>query len=139
MAYKTRFFPKNPNKYVGSKKELLCRSLWERRVCKFLDESVGVKKWSFEEIEIPYVHPIDKKVHRYIPDFLIQIEKNEQKKSILVEIKPNKQVNLRESASRNERILFEINKAKWQAAKTFCDKHGMEFKILTEKEIFNGS
>lgn len=139
MAYKTRFSPKNPNKYVGSKKELLCRSLWERRVCKFLDESTGVKKWSFEEIEIPYVHPIDKKVHRYIPDFLIQIEKNEQKKSILVEIKPNKQVNLKESASRNEKILFEINKAKWQAAQKFCEKHGMEFKILTEKEIFNGN
>jgi len=139
MAYKTRFSPKNPNKYVGSKKELLCRSLWERRVCKFLDESTGVKKWSFEEIEIPYVHPIDKKIHRYIPDFLIQIEKNEQKKSILVEIKPNKQVNLKESASRNEKILFEINKAKWQAAQKFCEKHGMEFKILTEKEIFNGN
>lgn len=139
MAYKTRFLPKNPNKYIGSKKELLCRSLWERRVCKFLDESSGVKKWTFEEIEIPYVHPIDKKVHRYIPDFLIQIEKNEQKKSILVEIKPNKQVNLKESASKNEKILFEINKAKWLAAKNFCDKHGMEFKILTEKEIFNAN
>jgi hypothetical protein len=138
MAYKTRFTPKNPNKYVGSKTELLCRSLWERRVCKFLDENTSVKKWSFEEIEIPYVHPIDKKVHRYIPDFLIQLEKNQEKKSILIEVKPNKQVNLKESASKKEKILFLINSAKWQAAKNFCIKHGMEFKILTEKDIFNG-
>ena len=139
MAYKTKFVPKNPKKYIGSKKELTCRSLWERRVCKFFDESMALKKWSFEEIEIPYVHPIDKKVHRYIPDFLIQLEKNNQSKSIIVEIKPNKQVNLKESASKNEKILFEINKAKWQAAAKFCEKHGMEFKILTEKEIFNGN
>jgi hypothetical protein len=138
MAYKTRFTPKNPNKYVGSKTELLCRSLWERRVCKFLDENTSVKKWSFEEVEIPYVHPIDKKVHRYIPDFLIQLEKNQEKKSILIEVKPNKQVNLKESASKKEKILFLINSAKWQAAKNFCIKHGMEFKILTEKDIFNG-
>jgi hypothetical protein len=84
------------------------------------------------------VHPIDKKVHRYIPDFLIQLEKNQEKKSILIEVKPNKQVNLKESASKKEKILFLINSAKWQAAKNFCIKHGMEFKILTEKDIFNG-
>ena len=139
MAYKTRFTPKNANKYVGEKKELTCRSLWERRVCKFLDENTNVKKWSFEEIEIPYVSPVDKKVHRYIPDFLVQVEKNDKKKSMLIEVKPKKQVKLRESASKNERVLFEINKAKWQDASNFCNKHNIEFKILTEEELFNGN
>jgi hypothetical protein len=139
MAYKTRFTPKNRHKYVGTKTELLCRSLWERRVCKFLDESTSVTKWSFEEIEIPYVHPIDKKVHRYIPDFLVQTERNNKKKSILVEVKPKKQVKLRESASKRDQIVFQINKAKWTAAQKFCEKHDIEFKILTEEEIFHGS
>jgi hypothetical protein len=50
MAYKTKFVPKNPKKYIGSKKVLTCRYLWERRVCKFFDESMAVKKCSFEEI-----------------------------------------------------------------------------------------
>jgi hypothetical protein len=138
MAYKTRFTPKNPSKYVGTKTELTCRSLWERRVCKFLDESDKVLKWSFEEVEIPYVSPLDKKVHRYIPDFLIQIEKNNNKKSILVEVKPKKQVKLKESASGKERLMFAINKAKWEAAQRFCEKHNIEFKILTEEDIFRG-
>lgn len=138
MAYKTRFTPKNPQKYIGTKKELVCRSLWERRVCKFLDETPNITKWSFEEIEIPYVNPIDKKVHRYIPDFLVQIERVDNKKSMLIEVKPKKQVHLRETASAKDRLIFEINKAKWEAAKKFCEKHNIEFKILTEKEIFNG-
>jgi len=139
MAYKTKFTPKNPTKYIGTKKELTCRSLWERRVCKFLDESPSVIKWSFEEIEIPYVNPIDKKVHRYIPDFLIQIKQKTEQKSLLVEVKPQKQVLLRETASKKEKLIFEINKAKWHAAKNFCQKHNIEFKILTEKEIFYGN
>jgi hypothetical protein len=138
MAYKTRFTPKNPQKYIGTKTELLCRSLWERRVCKFLDENEKIVKWSFEEVEIPYVSPIDKKVHRYIPDFLVQVDRGHTKKSMLIEIKPKKQVHLRESASKQEKVMFAINNAKWQAAQKFCEKHNIEFKILTEKEIFHG-
>jgi len=136
MAYKTTFTPKNPNKYIGSKNSIKCRSLWERRVCKFFDESEKIKKWSFEEIEIPYVHPVDKQVHRYIPDFLIQVEQNNIHKSIIVEVKPLKQVNLKESASSKDKLIFEINKAKWNAAEKFCEKHKMQFQILTEKDIF---
>jgi len=136
MAYKTTFTPKNPNKYIGSKNSIKCRSLWERRVCKFFDESEKIKKWSFEEIEIPYVHPVDKKVHRYIPDFLIQVEQNNIHKSIIVEVKPLKQVHIKESASSKDKLIFEINKAKWNAAEKFCEKHQMQFQILTEKDIF---
>jgi hypothetical protein len=136
MAYKTTFTPKNPNKYIGSKNSIKCRSLWERRVCKFFDESEKIKKWSFEEIEIPYVHPVDKQVHRYIPDFLIQVEQNNIHKSIIVEVKPLKQVHLKESASSKDKLIFEINKAKWNAAEKFCEKHKMQFQILTEKDIF---
>ena len=136
MAYKTTFTPKNPNKYIGSQNSIKCRSLWERRVCKFFDESEKIKKWSFEEIEIPYVHPVDKQVHRYIPDFLIQVEQNNINKSIIVEVKPLKQVHLKESASSKDKLIFEINKAKWNAAEKFCEKHQMQFQILTEKDIF---
>ena len=138
MAYKNYFRPNNKKKYIGDVDNIYCRSLWERRVCKFFDESEKIKKWSFEEIEIPYVHPVDKQVHRYIPDFLIQVEQNKINKSIIVEVKPLKQVNLKESASSKDKLIFEINKAKWNAAEKFCQKHQMQFQILTEKDIFCG-
>ena len=117
----------------------MCRSLWERRVCKLLDESTNVLKWSFEELYIPYINPIDKQVHNYIPDFLIQIQTPTKIKNLLVEVKPKKQVQLKESASKQEKTMFSINMAKWKAAQEFCKKHKMEFQILTEKELFHGN
>jgi hypothetical protein len=30
-----------------------------------------------------------------------------------------------------------VNQAKWKTAKEFAKKYGMEFLVLTEKELFN--
>ena len=139
MAYKTVYNPKNVKKYVGDPTKIKCRSLWERNVCKFCDENDNILKWSFEEIVIPYVNPIDSKVHNYFPDFLIQFIDKGQTKSWMVEVKPKKQTYLKENASKKEKITWIINDAKWKAAKSYCEKNGIEFKLLTEKELFNNA
>jgi len=139
MAYKTRFMPQNPKKYVGDTSKIVCRSLWERNVCKFCDENESIKKWSFEEIVIPYQSPIDKKVHNYFPDFLIEFDNGNGIKTWMVEVKPKKQTFLKENASKKEKITWIINQAKWKAAESYCNKHGIEFKIITEKEIFSNA
>lgn len=136
MAYKTRYTPTNKEKYVGNNESIVCRSLWERNICKFCDQTPSVLKWSFEEIIIPYVNPLDQKQHNYFPDFLIQFQTEGQIKTWMVEIKPNKQTLLKENASKKEKITWIINNAKWQAAENYCKKHNMEFKIITEKEMF---
>lgn len=136
MAYKTRFTPKNINKYIGDASKIVCRSLWERNVCKFCDETPSIIKWSFEEIIVPYINPLDKKFHNYYPDFLIQFKIDEQIKTWMVEVKPKKQTYLKENASKKEKIAWITNSAKWEAAKKYCEKNNMEFKIITEKEIF---
>lgn len=137
MAYKTVFKPKNIKKYVGDSTKIKCRSLWERNVCKFCDENDNIIKWCFEEIVIPYINPIDQKIHNYFPDFVIQFKDKNQIKSWMVEVKPKKQTFLKENASKKEKITWIINNAKWKAAKSYCDKNNIEFKIMTEKEIFN--
>jgi hypothetical protein len=136
MAYKTRFTPKNISKYIGDPSKIVCRSLWERNVCKFCDDTPSITKWSFEEIIIPYVNPLDNKFHNYYPDFVIQFETNNQTKTWMVEVKPKKQTYLKENASKREKISWITNTAKWEAAKKYCEKNNMEFKIITEKEIF---
>jgi hypothetical protein len=136
MAYKTKYSPKNPKKYIGDITSITCRSLWERHVCKFLDENNQITKWSSEEISVPYVNPIDKKVHNYYPDFIIEINLNTGKEVWMVEIKPKKQTFLKENASKKETITWIINDAKWKAAKVYCEKNNMKFKLLTEKELF---
>jgi len=146
MPYKTKFIPKNATKYIGDINKINCRSLWERKFCKFLDENANVIRWSFETLKIPYQSPVDKQVHYYIPDFIVEKRnKNNEIETLLVEVKPFKQtqepkVGKRKSKKSllNENITFAINKSKWEAAKSFCEKHSWKFVILTEKELFNG-
>ena len=137
MAYKTIYKPVNIKKYIGDATKIKCRSLWERNVCKFCDSNPNILKWSFEELVIPYLNPLDNKMHNYYPDFLIQFESNNQIKSWLIEVKPNKQTYLKENASKKEKITWITNQAKWKAAQIYCDKNGLEFKLLTEKDLFN--
>ena len=136
MAYRTIFNPKNPQKYAGDISKIVCRSLWERNVCKFCDDHPNVLKWSSEEIAIPYTNPIDKKIHNYYPDFLIQFNGVNGKQTWMVEVKPKKQTLLKENASKKEKVTWIINNAKWHAAKKYCEKHNIVFQILTEKELF---
>ncbi len=146
MPYKTKFIPKNTTKYIGDINKIICRSLWERKFCKFLDENKNVLRWSFETLKIPYVSPVDNMPHLYLPDFIIE-KKNKEGivETLVVEIKPYKQTKEPVAGKRkskrsliNENITFAINKSKWEAAKSFCDKHSWKFVILTEKELFNG-
>jgi hypothetical protein len=140
MAYKTKYFPKNPKKYIGDISSITCRSLWERHVCKFLDENSSITKWSSEEIAIPYYSPVDKKIHNYYPDFLVEIIDNKNNKQVwLLEVKPKKQTFLKENASKKEIINWSINTAKWKAAENYCQKHNIKFKIMTEKDLFSKS
>lgn len=136
MAYRSVFNPKNIKKYVGDPSKIVCRSLWERNVCKFCDEHPSILKWSSEEIAIPYISPLDEKVHNYFPDFVIQFKNASGMNTWMVEIKPKKQTFLKENASKKEQVMWAINSAKWKAAEHYCLKNKMTFKILTEKELF---
>jgi hypothetical protein len=82
MPYKTKYFPKNPTKYIGDPSKILCRSLWERRFCKFLDENCHILKWSFETLKIPYISPKDNDIHIYYPDFIVE-KKNKDGKVVI--------------------------------------------------------
>lgn len=97
------------NGWSGWFKGFYFRSILE---LSFLVKNPNVKP--AESIRIPYV---DYKGHKrnYLPDY---IDGN-----VLYEIKPERLVGA------------DINTRKFEAAKSFCDKNGMEFQIITEKTI----
>ena len=68
MTYKGRFVPERPQKYKGNSRNIVYRSMWERKVMSSLDRNENVLEWASEEIVIPYESPFDGKVHRYYPD-----------------------------------------------------------------------
>ena len=91
MAYKGRYSPVNKEKYQGNPTNVIYRSLWERKFMKWCDLSESVIKWGSEETVVPYVSPLDNKIHRYFIDFYVQLrDKDGILKSYLVEVKPKK-------------------------------------------------
>jgi hypothetical protein len=142
MAYSGKFFPKNPKKYNGNVSQIWYRSLWERKAMVYFDLNDNILEWSSEEVVIPYLSPLDKRYHRYFPDFLIKVEsKDGNIRTILIEVKPEKQTKPPEIGKRaTRRYITEIatwgvNEAKWKAATEYCLDRNWEFKFLTEKEL----
>jgi hypothetical protein len=141
MSYKGWFTPKHRSKYKGDSENVVYRSSWELRVMKWLDENPSVIWWASEELIIKYKSPIDQKIHRYFPDFIVRLkQKNGTESTVVIEIKPQKQTVKPEQKRKTKRYLQEaatyaINQEKWRAADLFCKEHGWQFKVLTEKDI----
>jgi len=139
MAYKNIFNPINKKKYIGVKKEIRCRSLWERQFCKYLDENKNIVQWGYECLHIPYRFLNENKNRIYIPDFVIKTNKDNQTQITVIEIKPYNQTknpNLKKRKNIQECITYTMNDSKWNYAKEFCKDRGWKFIILTEKELF---
>ena len=142
MSYKGIFKPSFSQKYIGDSKNIIYRSLWELKFMNYCDKNENVLKWSSEEIWIPYVSPIDNRVHKYFPDFFIKYKDvNENIKESLVEIKPKRQVAGPKAVKRvTQKQMYEIkefakNQAKWKAAEEFCADRRWQFQILTEDNL----
>jgi hypothetical protein len=141
MAHSGKFKPKHPEKYKGNAENIWFRSSWELKVMQWLDLSDNVMWWSSEELAIRYYNPVDNKIHRYFPDFIIKVKKKDNtEKTYVIEVKPEyqtKQPVKKKKTQRfiNESVTYIINQSKWKAATEFCKDHGWEFKILTEKDI----
>lgn len=141
MSYKGKFTPKNPQKYAGDATNIIWRSTWERKVMDWLDQSESVIYWSSEELAIKYYNPVDNKIHRYFPDFIIKVKKKDGTvMTHVIEVKPEHQTKqpIRKKQTQkfiNEYITYTINQSKWKAATEFCKDRGWEFRILTEKNL----
>ena len=89
MAYSGKFVPNNPSKYKGDSSNIIYRSLWEFKLMKYLDSHSQIVNWSSEEFCIPYRSPIDRRMHRYFPDFWVEKDNGEQ---LVIEVKPKQQL-----------------------------------------------
>ena len=140
-TYKGYFSPTSPEKYRGDAKNIVYRSSWELRVMKWLDSQPDVIWWSSEELIIPYVSPIDNKKHRYFPDFISQMRKKDGSvMTYVIEVKPDAQTKMPTQKRKTKRFISEaatyaVNQEKWRAADKFCQEHGWQFLVITEKHL----
>lgn len=134
--YQGKYFPDHPEKYVGDPEKIIYRSSWERRMMQWMDRSSNVVQWASEEVVVPYVSPVDGQIHRYFIDFAFVTQKN---KKFLVEVKPSQFCQLPKKRNSKQYLkeveMYAVNQAKWKSARQFAKKHGMEFVVITEKEL----
>ena len=141
MTYKGSFKPKNPSKYKGNPTNIVYRSSWELSYMMQLDSDASVLQWSSEETVIPYLSPIDSRVHRYFVDFYVKKKTDQGIVEFLVEIKPKKQTTAPAVQNKpTKRYIKEVqtwgvNEAKWKAAEKFAKSRGWDFIILTEDHL----
>lgn len=141
-TYKGRYRVINAQKYRGDIQNVVYRSLWELRFMKWCDQNPSILEWGSEIVVIPYISPVDNKIHRYFVDFYIKVQDKEgNTKKYLIEIKPEKYTKPPEIPKKktkkfiDEVFLYGVNTAKWKAAFEYCADRNLKFMILTEKDL----
>ena len=137
---KTQYKVLNEDKYAGKVDSIVCRSSWERFVCRHLDGNTNVRKWASEEVIVPYISPLDGQYHRYFVDFFVELDDGTK---FIVEVKPHKETmppDLPASGKKTPSYAracqtYSVNLAKWDAAKRWAEKNDMRFFIWTEHEL----
>lgn len=109
---------------------------------RYLDDHDDVISWGSEEIAIPYRSPVDGRIHRYFPDFVVKKKNRDGTSStIMIEVKPRAQTmepKVQKKATKkyiNEVMTWGVNQAKWKAAENYCQDRMWKFQLMTEKEL----
>lgn len=137
VYHKRKYVPMFPEKYAGDPTNIIMRSSWETRFALWCDRNPAIVKWSSEETVIPYLSPVDGKMHRYFVDFKIKTKDN---RVFLVEIKPQKETVMPKKSNNKVKYLeeskkFLVNQAKWKYAEEYAKDRNYNFIVLTEKEL----
>lgn len=144
--YTGKYKVKNPDKYKGDHTDVIYRSSWERSVMQNFDLNPNYMEWNSECIVVPYISPLDNKMHRYFPDFYVKYKtKSGDVQEALIEVKPDKETrqplqpkNNHNKAKKRyiqECMTYAVNVEKWKAAMKYCEINNYKFMILTEKHI----
>lgn len=134
--------PINKEKYIGDPNPKF-RSKLEYRLMIFCDHSPLVINWSYEKIIIPYIDKTRNNTkHNYYMDFKIKMKSKNGTKTLLVEVKSEKETKKPKESQRKKRSTYvkEMetwirNQCKWDSAERSCKKRGWQFKILTENQL----
>lgn len=150
---KAKYILKNPGKYFGIK-DPICKSSWEYKVFYMMDSHPNITQWGYECLEVPYFNPVKGKYTLYYPDIYCHVKQtNGLDKQFLIEIKPYKMTiepkapNLPKQKTsqallkyekalrryQKDKANLEVNKSKWNQAQLWCNRHNINFIILTEK------
>lgn len=142
-SYMQGFYkPENPLKYKGDIKNIVYRSSWELKYLRMLDTDPNVLEFSSETIIIPYRIGNQPTLRRYFVDFWVKEKRADGTiREKIVEIKPLKETlppapgKKKRKTLLREALTYEMNQAKWDAARKYAAKKGWDFVVLSEVEL----
>ena len=138
-THKGLFKPRNPAKYNGNPNTIRYLSWWEFRYMQYLDKETSVRTWASEEFFLHYFRADTGRIAKYYPDFFVEYIDGSKE---IIEIKPLRETqppkqspNKKRKTLIREAITYETNQSKFAAARAFCSKNNMKFRIITEIEL----
>ena len=134
---KSEYIPLNKEKYSG-KFPIISRRSWERDFMRHCDMLPRVIRWSREPFSIPYRDPITGNATVYVPDFFVVMMEGDKIVQKLIEIKPMQEQLAEHAQSKQDAVIQMKNRAKWGAAIEWCRRHGVEWLVLNESDIYSG-
>lgn len=147
------FYPRNIEKCLNDKNDVVYRSKLERDFMICLDSNSNVARWASEKVIVPYYNSGKGRDARYFVDFFLELTDGRR---FLIEIKPFKETQvisdptllakrMKKSKAKKSTLLIEAfnatqNREKWEAAKKYAQEHStvqhpMIFMVITEKDI----
>lgn len=105
---------------------------------RFFDQAPGVLSWASEPVKIPYRDPITGNQKIYIPDFLVEwVDGSGTRRTRLIEVKPMHEAVESFARNREDAAIRIRNERKWGAALQWAERRGIEFKVMTEADLYN--
>lgn len=135
-CHKSKLILENPEKCHNGD-YVQCKSGLEEKWMTKIDTHTSFIEWSYEKVHIPYYY---KRKRIYEVDLWARVlSSNGDIKEVLIEIKHSKSLNRPKGGRNFSQNLeeWEMNQAKWEAAREYAKHHGMEFHVLTEKSLYD--
>ena len=136
----------NPDKYTGDPTQIIYRSSYEYKFCRYCDFTKEVINWASEPFSVKYFDPVKKKQREYHIDFFIKVAKGGTMLNYLVEVKPKDKLTMPVLESRatlkrlkqynQEMEEFIVTKAKKEAAEAYAHAMGYKYIIVTEDFLY---
>lgn len=106
------------------------QSALELNFIKYCEACTSIAKWANEPFSIQYYSRLDKRMHEYFPDFIIESVNGQR---TIIETKPMEQT-MKPSCNSSQWLKQQWvkNVDKWHAANEYAKAHGMKFMIVTE-------
>lgn len=128
----TKFFLHNPDRYIGNIKDVMYSDKKMLHLFTICDRSRNVIKWSNERVGIHFLNPKTKDMDVFFPDLMIKYIHDGKEVTEVLDIRSVGETGSETGKSHSIAMKDPVNNAKWESAKSLCEKNGIVFRVVSD-------